>query len=203
MNIFLFGVACLFGIATIGLKILHKQPKISIATKFLTTFSIFLAVLTYLKLNQLSELSILMIAFGLCAGAIGDLLLEWEKSFIPGMFSFFLGHIFYIFGFYSMGAKPSWSFLLAMLTLGFVYFTFIRKSLGKQKIPVLGYVIVISLMVVFSASTDSSAFPGAVLFFISDMFLSYDKYVKKIPNRDFIILSTYFTEQFLIAFSVI
>ena len=49
----------------------------------------------------------------------------------------------------------------------------------------------------------SSATAGALLFVISDSLLAYDKYVGRIKNRDFLILSTYFVGQFLIAWSVV
>uniref|UniRef100_A0A7V4NEJ8 Uncharacterized protein n=1 Tax=Fervidobacterium pennivorans TaxID=93466 RepID=A0A7V4NEJ8_FERPE len=49
----------------------------------------------------------------------------------------------------------------------------------------------------------SVAFSGAILFFLSDLLLSYDKYVKRIPNRDLLVLSLYFAGQLLITLSVV
>jgi len=57
-------------------------------------------------------------------------------------------------------------------------------------------------MVAFS-SVRIVAFSGAILFFLSDLFLSYDKYVKRISNRDLLVLSLYFAGQLFISLSVV
>jgi len=57
-------------------------------------------------------------------------------------------------------------------------------------------------MVAFS-SVCIVAFSGAILFFLSDLLLSYDKYVRRIPNRDLLVLSLYFAGQLFISLSVV
>ncbi|WP_448377205.1 lysoplasmalogenase [Fervidobacterium sp.] len=202
MQTFLLALAVIFGIVTVFLKSTNRVGIVTTVFKVLTTISLFVAAMQSFKVSQ-SDRVILMVALGLLFGAFGDFFMEWEKTFIHGMLAFLLGHMFYISGFLEMGSRPSWIFAVFLLLFGLSYFLFIQNSLGRERIPVLIYVIVISLMVIFASSTNSPAFPGAILFFISDMLLAYDKYVKRLPNRDFLVLTTYFVGQFLIALSVV
>ncbi|QIV78380.1 lysoplasmalogenase family protein [Fervidobacterium pennivorans subsp. shakshaketiis] len=62
--------------------------------------------------------------------------------------------------------------------------------------------LAISTTVAFS-SLSAVTFSGAILFFLSDLLLSYDKYVRKIPNRDVLVLTSYFAGQLLITISAV
>jgi len=118
---FLLALAVLFGIVTIVLKSTNRAGIITIILKVLTTISLCVALTLSFKVSQ-SDRVILMIALGLLFGAFGDFFMEWEKTFIHGMLAFLLGHMFYIFGFFEMGSRPSWIFAVFLLLFGLSYF---------------------------------------------------------------------------------
>jgi uncharacterized membrane protein YhhN len=202
VKFFLLTTATVFASLTIVLKQLKVLENLSILLKVLTTLTLFLAVLSdsvFLNHNNKVEL---LVAFGLLSGALGDFFLEFDRFFIPGMGAFLLGHIFYVLGFYKMWGIPSFGIIVTLLLSGFGYFLFLKRFLSKEKLAVFLYVLAICTMVAFS-SVRIVAFSGAILFFLSDLFLSYDKYVKRIPNRDLLVLSLYFAGQLFISLSVV
>ncbi|MGQ9855184.1 MAG: lysoplasmalogenase [Fervidobacterium sp.] len=196
-------ISIMFGVITIALKSYRKNVKsnLSVLTKVLTTFFVFLAVVSWSVKNGNYSGWRLLLSLGVLFGVLGDFFMEFEKFFLYGMLSFLVGHVFYIFSFHSNGGFPNVLILVFVLGIGVAYYFFIQNKLGKDKIPVLIYVIVISTMLAFSSSMSRLTFFGASLFFVSDVILAYDKYVKSIPLRDFLILSTYFSGQVLIGIS--
>lgn len=204
-NVLLFfvivSIAC--ALVTITLKQLGIFWKASVVFKVLTTLMLFLAVFSDAVFSYSNGKAGVLVSFGLLAGVLGDFFLEFERFFIYGMVAFLLGHMFYVFGFYMMGGLPSLSLLILVLATGVVYFLFIKKFLGKDKFAVFLYVLAICTMVAFSSSVNVLTFSGAVLFFLSDAILAFDKYVRKVPSRDLLVLSTYFAGQLLIALSVL
>ncbi|NPU89959.1 MAG: lysoplasmalogenase [Fervidobacterium sp.] len=202
MKFFLLTTATILASLTIVLKQLKVLENLSILLKVLTTLTLFLAVLSdsvFLNHNNKVEL---LVAFGLLSGALGDFFLEFDRFFTPGMGAFLLGHIFYVLGFYKMWGIPSFGIIVTLLVSGFGYFLFLKRFLSKEKLAVFLYVLAICTMVAFS-SVRIVAFSGAILFFLSDLFLSYDKYVRRIPNRDLLVLSLYFAGQLFISLSVV
>ncbi|MFN4268190.1 MAG: lysoplasmalogenase [Fervidobacterium pennivorans] len=202
MKFFLLTTATILASLTIVLKQLKVLENLSILLKVLATLTLFLAVLSdsvFLNHNNKVEL---LVAFGLLSGALGDFFLEFDRFFTPGMGAFLLGHIFYVLGFYKMWGIPSFGIIVTLLVSGFGYFLFLKRFLSKEKLAVFLYVLAICTMVAFS-SVRIVAFSGAILFFLSDLFLSYDKYVRRIPNRDLLVLSLYFAGQLFISLSVV
>jgi len=202
VKFFLLTTATILASLTIVLKQLKVLENLSILLKVLATLTLFLAVLSdsvFLNHNNKVEL---LVAFGLLSGALGDFFLEFDRFFTPGMGAFLLGHIFYVLGFYKMWGIPSFGIIVTLLVSGFGYFLFLKRFLSKEKLAVFLYVLAICTMVAFS-SVRIVAFSGAILFFLSDLFLSYDKYVRRIPNRDLLVLSLYFAGQLFISLSVV
>lgn len=81
------------------------------------------------------------------------------------------------------------------------------KSIGKFKYPVLIYSCVLVLMLalavnIFVSDLNYWIFFGAVLFFISDLVLAYNKFIRQIKFAHVFILSTYFCAQTLLALSI-
>jgi uncharacterized membrane protein YhhN len=202
VKFFLLTTATVFASLTIVLKQLKVLENLSILLKVLTTLTLFLAVLSDSVFQNRNNKVELLVAFGLLSGALGDFFLEFDRFFIPGMGAFLLGHIFYVLRFYKMWGIPSFGIIFTLLLSGFGYFLFLKRFLSKEKLAVFLYVLAICTMVAFS-SIRIVAFSGAILFFLSDLFLSYDKYVKRIPNRDLLVLSLYFAGQLFISLSVV
>jgi alkenylglycerophosphocholine/alkenylglycerophosphoethanolamine hydrolase len=202
VKFFLLTTATILASLTIVLKQLKVLKNLSILLKVLTTLTLFLAVLSDSVFQNHNNKVELLVAFGLLSGALGDFFLEFDRFFIPGMGAFLLGHIFYVLGFYKMWGIPSFGIIVTLLLSGFGYFLFLKRFLSKEKLAVFLYVLAICTMVAFS-SGRIVAFSGAILFFLSDLVLSYDKYVKRIPNRDLLVLSLYFAGQLFISLSVV
>ena len=151
------------------------------------------------------------ILLGLLFSLAGDvfLMLPGDK-FLQGLLSFLLAHLFYIFAFsrgHAFGAN--WA-LLIFLAYGILIFAFLYPGLGKMKIPVAVYVLVILTMVWqawvrfdgLQTAQAANALAGALLFVASDSLLAIDRFRKKLPLARLWILGTYFLAQWLIAISV-
>jgi uncharacterized membrane protein YhhN len=149
-----------------------------------------------------------------CLGGDVFLALPQKKAFMLGLVSFLVGHVFYVIGFFSVAGPSGWtwvSLLLAAILSGVVYL-WLRSHLGKMRGPVIGYMVVITVMVCaassvlgaadFSLSGRVMAFSGAVAFYFSDVFVARDRFIKKEFVNRLIGLPMYYAGQFLIAFSL-
>ncbi len=192
-----------FGWITISLK---SKEKPAVFYKALTTTCA--VVLAALNANGYEWL----IVAGLICGVFGDIFLENSKTFVFGMLSFLVGHVFYSLGFALSFAIPKfWVFSIIYIFLGTLYILFLYKNLGSLRLGVGGYVFAIATMLAFSFGpfyTQADYFKillpiGAGLFVLSDFYLAYDKFVRALPARHVIVLATYFTAQFLISLSVL
>ena len=164
----------------------------------------------------------LFVTLGLTFSLAGDIFLMLpSKWFLAGLIAFLLGHIAYICGLNLDGIGFYWQYLLfaaVILAVATPIFLRLRKALvAKQNerlvIPVMMYVIVISIMV-FSASTNLFkpewsnqagllVTVGATLFFISDALLAWNRFVKPLPQGRLISIVPYHLAQYFIAFGVV
>ena len=165
------------------------------------------------------EFSGLVLAGVLC-GFWGDVfLLVPEKSwtFICGLFSFAVGHVFYtvyLAGQLNPAAfPPLWQVVpLAGLYLAGVFMMF--KTLWprlpkKMFAPCLLYMLDISVMSLFAflfwytrgGIACLLAFVGSLFFIASDSVLSIVTFKRRIPYRYFIVMGTYIIAQTLLVFS--
>jgi len=156
----------------------------------------------------------IIVGLGLCL--IGDvcLALPGERIFQAGLVAFLLGHVFYIFSFLALTKVSQWISPGAFLILGLSLFIFfwLRPHLKSMFIPVLVYILVITMMVWGAwAVFWKSSFPvfgktftlaGALCFYFSDIFVARDKFIKKEYRNRLIGLPLYYFGQFLLAFSV-
>ena len=144
---------------------------------------------------------------GLFFCMLGDGLLIW---FVVGLTAFLIGHLFYMTGFFSR-----WRFSVirfASIVPIAVYSFFMGKELiaalqlsGENTliIPVLAYITVISFMLWSAIMTGNPwAIVGSILFVISDSILSWNMFISDIPNSGVLIMTTYYSAQFLIARSL-
>jgi uncharacterized membrane protein YhhN len=149
----------------------------------------------------------------LCLGGDVFLALPGAKWFRVGLAAFLLGHVFYILAFQGLAPFSGWlssaDFLILAISLGAC--RWLWPHLGAMRIPVLAYVTVITLMVfgawaVFQAPGlpfpgRALIFKGAVLFYLSDLLVARDQFIKKAFSNRLIGLPLYYTGQFLLAFS--
>jgi uncharacterized membrane protein YhhN len=153
---------------------------------------------------------------GLIFCLFGDvfLALPQKKSFLFGLISFLLGHLFYIIGFFYIAQESPWTWVGSAVFLvisGWVYIR-LRPNLGSMKVAVLIYVMAITLMISGAWSVLGDfyltglgrimVFVGAVSFYISDVFVARDRFLKKKFINRIIGLPLYYSGQFFLAFSV-
>ncbi len=155
---------------------------------------------------------------GLVLCLLGDvfLALPGRRMFLLGLVSFLLGHLAYVVAFISLSlSSASWLTVMGGLVTatvsGAVFFLWLRPHLGKMLLPVSAYVVVITAMVIgawtvlgdsgLAASGRSMIFSGALLFYLSDLAVARERFVKKDPRNALIGLPLYYAGQFLLAFS--
>jgi uncharacterized membrane protein YhhN len=153
---------------------------------------------------------------GLIWGLVGDICLAipGNNAFRAGLVAFLLGHILYIVAFIGLANSAQWIdpayLLIAAVSVG--VFLWLRPHLGKMLIPVVLYIIVISVTLAAAwvaflnpALNRTGAwfvFIGALCFYASDIFVARDKFIASQFANRLIGLPLYYTGQFLIALSV-
>jgi uncharacterized membrane protein YhhN len=154
-----------------------------------------------------------LIVAGLLFSLAGDIFLMLPKDrFIPGLVSFLIAHLFYIAAFTLEGMhRVSVISGLLLLAYGGWMLRLLFPYLGKMKAPVIIYMLVILLMVWQASNRWVSlgtvagmlAFAGACLFAASDSALALNRFRRAFRSAQFLILTTYFAAQWLIALSVV
>ncbi|TVY05378.1 lysoplasmalogenase [Paenibacillus cremeus] len=148
-----------------------------------------------------------MVLVGLFFCMLGDGLLRW---FVIGLSAFLIGHLFYTVGFWSRRQLTTGR-LLTLLPI-VIYGSYMGSQLvqslvqhGEQGLiaPVLGYIVVISLMVWSAILTGRPlAIVGSLLFLTSDSILSWNMFVSNVAYSGPLIMLTYYAAQFCIAASL-
>ena len=208
---FIFGLVSIAEIALIStgnetLRLLTKPLIIaSLAAIYLT------AVSTPKKLYKDSVL------MGLFFSWIGDILLQNEGYFIPGLMAFLTAHIFYIFFFASTKSTNTSFFklrpvmLIAVIAYLIELMILLWPHLGGMKIPVLVYGITISTMLSaafwqyqkLENTTALYLIIGAGFFVASDSILALNKFKKQFDWAGISIMSTYILAQLFIVLGAI
>ncbi|MBN1312021.1 MAG: lysoplasmalogenase [Anaerolineae bacterium] len=151
------------------------------------------------------------IVAGLIFSTAGDvfLMLPLER-FVPGLVAFLIAHLFYIVAFASEISELTWWPLLPLVVFGVVIYAILVPSLGKLKLPILGYIVVILTMAWLAwarwlegrQGEMLQASVGAGLFVISDTILAINRFRGEFKSARVLKLGTYFAAQWLIAGSV-
>jgi uncharacterized membrane protein YhhN len=186
------------------------KPKLTVKS-ILSALFIFAAVVQSHPI--LSFYRLLLIAMIFCLGGDVLLALRGERMFLFGLVSFLLGHLFYTGAFFHAAGLNRWIFigLAISLSAGGGVFLWLRSHLGNMKIPVMIYIVVISGMVAGAGLLMAAeelklsgrwlAFVGALSFYLSDVFVARQRFVKTGFVNRFIGLPLYYSGQFLLAFS--
>jgi len=156
--------------------------------------------------------SVVLIVLGLAFSMLGDIFLMLPSDrFIPGLLSFLTAHLCYIAAF---TVKQGFGFtvwlLLVFALFGAILLRLLWSDLGKMKLPVIGYVLVIMTMgwqaweryLAVGGLPALSAGIGALFFAGSDSVLAWRRFRKPFPSARLIVMVTYYTAQLLIALSV-
>ena len=141
---------------------------------------------------------------------VGDVFLMLPgNTFIPGLASFLVAHIFYI-ALFRQGQTwfPSKKALVAVLAVGASMYAIVWGGLGDPvlKIAVAAYVSVIALMAaqaigratVLGDAASRWVALGACVFMVSDSLIAINKFVTPVALSSLWILATYYCAQLLI-----
>lgn len=141
----------------------------------------------------------------------GDVLLDLGPDYFTfGLAAFLLAHVEYTTLWLMFRPRPFRStpvrgvVAAAVLVFAIAIGWWLVPGLGEMSAPVGLYIFAIAAMVI---SACLSRFPlggvgvGALLFLISDSVLAVDRFKFAVPGRGFLVWSTYYTGQLLIALS--
>ncbi|WP_132320131.1 lysoplasmalogenase [Pseudobacteriovorax antillogorgiicola] len=155
---------------------------------------------------------------------LGDIFLLFDNTqvfFILGLLSFACTHILYTAIFLSWGRGKgqqslggivlSTALSLSILMFSILYGNFLWEKTGDFRIPVLGYIILITMMAIaaswrFQKAHQRSfawALLGSLLFVLSDSSLAYGKFVSPYPLQGFVIMLTYILGQWCIVKGIV
>lgn len=161
--------------------------------------------------------SLIWFALGLVFSLAGDIFLMLpNERFKAGLVAFLIAQISYCIGFYT-GFPPvniaTFGLMIVIILVVIRLFRQIAKGLvvsGDEKLtlPILIYTLVISLMLFFALMTlvrpEWAAVSallvsgGALLFFLSDTFLAWNRFVAPLRYGRLIVIVTYHIGQILI-----
>ncbi len=155
---------------------------------------------------QVSQTYKRIIVVGLFVCMIADGVIYW---FIPGLITFFIGHIFYIFAFRHAARKsvPLWSAVLLLIYAAIMAIWISGSQFIEGEIilgiAILAYIIIISMMGWMAIRTRLPlAIIGALLFIFSDSILAIDRFIFDFPYRDAFVMISYYAAQLFIAASI-
>ncbi len=202
-------------ILLIGLLYFETREKTAGMLAFKTPLSSLFIVTAIVQPHpEMRYFQLMLAGFVFCMGGDVLLALPQKKAFMAGLVSFLIGHLFYVAAFFKLSSSHAllWVGAAIVVPAGIVVFTWLKPHLGSMKIPVLLYIVIISLMLVgaitifgddhLGKSFHILVMAGAFCFYCSDIFVARHRFVRKEIINRYIGLSLYYTGQFLLAFSV-
>jgi uncharacterized membrane protein YhhN len=179
------------------------------------TLSVLFVITALLQSHPLSGYyHLLLIGLLFCLAGDVFLALPQDRMFRLGLFAFLTGHLFYIAAFFTTACVSGWTWggtLMAIIASVWVY-RWLKPWLGSMSRPVLVYIVVITAMVSgawsiwgddrLDWSGRAMVLTGAWCFYLSDVFVARDRFVKKEALNRMIGLPLYYAGQFLLALSV-
>ena len=177
----------------VGLLFFEKKgsTKGIIIVKPLLSILFIIAALLQTHLNM-TYFYIVLAGLVLCL--IGDVCLIFffnKKIFTAGLGAFLVGHIMYTIAFFTCGTPGIvlWGTTIACLALSIGVFSWLKPSLESMMGPVIAYIVIISAMAIGASALKSNpmldmtgkilVYAGALLFYVSDIFVARHRFVKK------------------------
>lgn len=149
---------------------------------------------------------------GLVLSLVGDVFLMFSDRtwFLLGLVSFLLAHLAYVGAFVVVGISVTWSVVGAVgaLFAAWLVLRWLSPHVNDDmREPVLAYVVVISVMASLALGTlgaghSALIVAGAVLFYLSDLFVARDRFVVGTFANRLVGLPLYYGGQALLALSV-
>ena len=157
---------------------------------------------------------VMLLGFVFCLGGDVFLALPQKKMFLLGLISFLTGHVFYVIAFLKVAGLNSFAVVGTVLTIGVSIgvYKWLKPHLGTMKIPVIFYIIVISCMLCgawailgepkLTGQGRLLVFLGALSFYVSDLFVARNQFLKDAFLNRLAGLPLYYAGQFMLALSV-
>lgn len=153
-----------------------------------------------------------LIIAGLFLSSIGDsfLLLSGSQWFKFGLIAFLIAHLTYVAAFVTRWRFSPFHLLVLIPIAAYSFWLLLNLHEGILVggdtglwIPVLVYVLVISIMI-WSAVISRSwiAIAGAILFFMSDSLLAWNMFVSPVSWSAYGVMISYYLAQFLLTTSI-
>ncbi|HEY4689899.1 MAG TPA: lysoplasmalogenase [Anaerolineae bacterium] len=165
-----------------------------------------------------------LMLIGLGLSFVGDVLLIPQnntRTFIGGLVAFLLAHLAYVAAFVYLHASRGFEYQMiteivnvgALTLAAAVVYRYLSPDLGSLRVPVVAYLLVISIMVhralaIAFVHTGPVIQPilivlGALLFYVSDLILAVDRFRfhGQLPRGKRWNLSAYYLGQLFIALS--
>ncbi len=149
---------------------------------------------------------------GLLLSLAGDVFLMLPSDrFLHGLISFFLAHVAYVVGFALEDPEPlllGVGVLVVALGVALIGRPLVsRVKAGEQAdfaVPVMAYMGVISLMVVFAFGAGNPwGILGALTFYASDATLGWNRFVKETAHGRLAVMATYHLGQLFLVLHLI
>jgi uncharacterized membrane protein YhhN len=145
-------------------------------------------------------------------GWLGDVALmgSSRRAFLAGLVAFLIGHLLYVAAFIVAGWStiPTLVAAVGVTIAAVVVFRWLRPHLpAEMRIPVVGYVVIISAMLATAVGATAAGatvliLVGAVAFYLSDLAVARNRFVSPdVLNRVWG-LPLYYLGQILLAWSV-
>jgi uncharacterized membrane protein YhhN len=207
------GLTCLIVFALGGLLVCEAQERRLGAFWFKSGASLGFVVLG-LAMGALTHgTAARVLLLGLALAALGDvaLALHGNRSFLVGLLFFLAGHVAYVVAFALLAPVATWlSFAMVVpMVATTAAYVWLAPRLGSMRVPVLAYMATITVMVIGALAVSRAGgqqaprlLAGAVLFYLSDLSVARDRFVKRqFVNRAWG-LPAYYAAQILIAWAI-
>ncbi len=194
------------------LSIQVEMTQIRTVTKVILVPLLMIHLLINRSLRLLGYLPLIALLFSW----IGDILLLGDEPafFLSGMIAFVMTHVSYSFTFLKIKQvtpKDRSYFIIplfALLVFSLLVFFYLKDDLGSYLLPVLLYMIFISLMASLAIHTRTNTkietlslytfIPGALLFVVSDALLAINMFKLHHIVLEVLVMLTYGLAQFFI-----
>lgn len=195
-------------IAVMGIVYIFFIPADPVSTKIVFKLIPILLILLFAFIQQAGESQKykMLIMVGLFICMLADGLIYW---FIIGLITFLIGHVWYIFAFrhIKVAVIPKWGVVL-LIAYGIAMSIWIAGTLLTKGETVLAFAVILYIVVILLMgwnafqTANKFAIIGAILFIFSDSILAINKFIFDITFSDELIMISYYTAQFLFAFSI-
>jgi|TARA_B100002003_G_scaffold241087_1_gene262349 uncharacterized membrane protein YhhN len=179
------------------------------------TLSLMFILVAFTQTTVWTEFHLFMVS-GLVLCFAGDVCLipDNKKMFMAGLISFLTGHLLYVAAFYQIASPNLFHGIAAggILLVNAAVLTWLWRHIDGMRVPVLSYMIVISLMVLaaFTVASNEQLIPtgrllllgGAIGFFVSDIFVVREQFVTRSFINPLVGLPLYYGSQFALAISL-